>query len=84
MKRMGTVAILACAAVLTFFSLSWLVWTILLVAMLVFVGPRHPAVLDEDTPIDTTRLILAVGALIMFVVCFTPAPIQVMDLIRPK
>jgi membrane-associated protease RseP (regulator of RpoE activity) len=71
-------------ASLVFVSLSWLVWTMLLVAMLVFVGPRHPAVLDEDTPLDSTRLILAVFALIMFLVCFTPAPIQVMDLIRPN
>jgi membrane-associated protease RseP (regulator of RpoE activity) len=79
-----TLAATLIVASLVFVSLSWLVWTILLVAMLVFVGPRHPAVLDEDAPIDTTRLILAVGALIMFVVCFTPAPIQVMDLLRPK
>jgi membrane-associated protease RseP (regulator of RpoE activity) len=71
-------------AALVFVSLSWLVWTILLVAMLVLVGPRHPSVLDEDMPLDSTRLILAAFALIMFVVCFTPAPIQVMDLIRPN
>ena len=27
-----------------------------LVAMLVFVGPRHPPVIDEDAPLDRTRL----------------------------
>jgi membrane-associated protease RseP (regulator of RpoE activity) len=79
-----TLAATLIVASLVFVSLSWLVWTILLVAMLVFVGPRHPAVLDEDVPLDSTRLVLAVFALIMFVVCFTPAPIEVMDLIRPK
>ncbi len=79
-----TLAATLIVASLVFVSLSWLVWTILLVAMLVFVGPRHPAVLDEDVPLDSTRLVLAVCALIMFVVCFTPAPIEVMDLIRPK
>ena len=79
-----TLAATLIVASLVFVSLSWLVWTVLLVAMLVFVGPRHPAVLDEDTPLDKTRLVLAVAALIMFVVCFTPAPIEVMDLIRPK
>jgi membrane-associated protease RseP (regulator of RpoE activity) len=71
-------------ASLVFVSLSWLVWTLLLVAMLVFIGPRHPSVVDEDAPLDRTRVVLAAFALIMFVVCFTPAPIQVMDLIRPK
>jgi membrane-associated protease RseP (regulator of RpoE activity) len=79
-----TLAATLVVASLVFVSLSWLFWTVLLVAMLVFVGPRHPAVLDEDVPLDSTRLVLAVCALIMFVVCFTPAPIQVMDLIRPK
>jgi membrane-associated protease RseP (regulator of RpoE activity) len=71
-------------ASLVYVSLSWLVWTLLLVAMLIFVGPRHPAVIDEDRPLDTPRLVLAAFALIMFVICFTPAPIQVMDLIRPN
>jgi len=79
-----TLAATIIVASLVFVSLSWLFWTLLLVAMLVIVGPRHPAVLDEDTPLDSTRLTLAVCALIMFVVCFTPAPIEVMDLIRPK
>jgi membrane-associated protease RseP (regulator of RpoE activity) len=78
-----TLAATLVVASLVFVSLSWLVWTVLLVAMLFIVGPRHPAVLDEDVPLDTARTWLAVFALIMFVICFTPAPIQVMDLIRP-
>ena len=79
-----TLAATLVVASLVLVSLSWLVWTILLVAMLVFVGPRHPPVIDEDAPLDRTRLVLAAFALIMFVICFTPAPIQVMDLIRPN
>ena len=63
-------------ASLVLVSMSWLVWTVLLVAMLVFVGPRHPPVIDEDAPLDRTRLVLAAFALIMFVICFTPAPIR--------
>jgi membrane-associated protease RseP (regulator of RpoE activity) len=78
-----TLAATLVVASLVFVSLSWLVWTVLLVAMLFIVGPRHPAVLDEDVPLDRARTWLAVFALIMFVICFTPAPIQVMDLIRP-
>jgi membrane-associated protease RseP (regulator of RpoE activity) len=78
-----TLAATLVVASLVFVSLSWLLWTVLLVAMLVIVGPRHPSVLDEDVPLDRARMWLAVFALIMFVICFTPAPIQVTDLIRP-
>jgi len=62
------------------FSSSWIVWTGLMVLMLVFFGPRHPRVFDEEVPLDRTRKILAVLALVIFVLCFTPAPIS--ELIR--
>ncbi|HEX4347346.1 MAG TPA: hypothetical protein VHZ73_07220, partial [Vicinamibacterales bacterium] len=61
--------------VLTFFSWSWLVWTILTIAMLFFFGRHHPRVYDEDEPLDRTRLILAGVAVLMFILCFTPTPI---------
>jgi hypothetical protein len=35
-------------------------------------------------PLDRTRLWLAFVALVVFVLCFTPAPIEPLDLIRPK
>jgi len=44
--------------------------------MLFAFGVRHPPVLDEDVPLDGTRKVLAVFAFVMFVLCFTPAPIQ--------
>ena len=62
-----TLAAIGVAVVLTFFSLSWLVWTVLMVAMLFAVGAEHPPTLDEDVPLDRTRLVLAVVALVMFV-----------------
>ncbi len=69
---------------LTFVSTSWLVWTVLTVVMLVVFGPRHPRTFDEDIPLDRGRIWLAVFALVMFVLCFTPAPIEPMDLVtRP-
>ena len=49
----------AAPSCLTFFSSSWLVWTVLMVAMLFVFGPRHPRVFDEDVPLDRTRLLLA-------------------------
>ena len=48
----------------------------MLVLMLGLVGPRHPPTLDDDTPLGSARLWLAVVALVMLIVCFTPAPIE--------
>jgi membrane-associated protease RseP (regulator of RpoE activity) len=67
---------------LTFVSSSWLVWTVLTVVMLLAFGPRHPRTVDEDVPLDPARRWLAAGALIMFIVCFTPAPIEPFDFVR--
>jgi len=64
-----------------FFSSSWVVWTGLTVVMLFMFGPRHPRVEDEHVPLDRSRLILAGFALVMFVLCFTPAPIQSLDVL---
>jgi membrane-associated protease RseP (regulator of RpoE activity) len=69
---------------LTFFSRSWIVWTALMLVMLFLFGPRHPSTGDEDVPLDPTRIAIAVVALLMFVVCFTPAPLEPYELIRPR
>jgi membrane-associated protease RseP (regulator of RpoE activity) len=76
-----TLASIVVAIGLTFFSMSWLVWTFLLVAMTLAMGPRHPRTMDEDVPLDRTRLWMAVLALIVFVLCFTPNPIEPTDLL---
>jgi membrane-associated protease RseP (regulator of RpoE activity) len=66
---------IAVAIGLTFVSLSWVAWTVLLVIMIAILGPHHPPTYDEHEPIGTGRLILAGVALLMLLVCFTPAPI---------
>jgi membrane-associated protease RseP (regulator of RpoE activity) len=71
-----TLGMLAGAIGLTFISSSWLVWTILLVIMLFVMGPQHPPTLDEHTPLDSTRVGLALVAAVMLIVCFTPVPIE--------
>jgi membrane-associated protease RseP (regulator of RpoE activity) len=75
------VAVACLGALAVFVSSSWIVWTVLTVVMLLAFGPRHPRVFDEDVPLDRGRIWLAVFALLMFVVCFTPAPIELRDLI---
>jgi membrane-associated protease RseP (regulator of RpoE activity) len=69
------------AIALAFVASSWIVWTGLMIVMLITFGPRHPRVYDEHVPLDRRRLLLAVFAVIMFVLCFTPAPIRPMELI---
>lgn len=62
---------------LAFYSTSWILWAALMTLMLVTFGPRHPRTLDHHIPLDRSRLWVALFALFMFVVCFTPAPIEI-------
>jgi membrane-associated protease RseP (regulator of RpoE activity) len=77
-----TLVTVAAIAALSYFAMSWRVWTVLLILMLFAFGRHHPRTFDEDVPLDRPRLWLALGALVMLVVCFTPAPIEPIDLIR--
>jgi membrane-associated protease RseP (regulator of RpoE activity) len=63
-----------------FVARTWILFTLLTIAMLVAFGPRHPRVHDEDAPLDGLRIALAVAALVMFIVCFTPVPITLTNL----
>jgi membrane-associated protease RseP (regulator of RpoE activity) len=62
---------------LTFFSLSWLVWAVLMVVMLVVFGPRHPRTLDDHVPLDPRRRWVALATAVIFLLCFTPSPIRI-------
>lgn len=72
----------AVVALLTIFATSWAFWAVLMLVMLRMVGAAHPPVIDEAVPLDRQRMILALFALVMFILCFTPTPIQPLDLIR--
>jgi membrane-associated protease RseP (regulator of RpoE activity) len=76
-----TLLMVLMAIALTFWSRSWLVWTVLMVTMLMLFGRHHPSTADEHVPLDGTRVMLALFALFMFVVCFTPAPIEPLEII---
>jgi membrane-associated protease RseP (regulator of RpoE activity) len=77
-----TLVMIFCAAVLTYFSISWLVWTVIATGMLLLFGRHHPRTFDEDVPLDPARRWLALFAVIMFILCFTPAPIEPLKLLR--
>jgi membrane-associated protease RseP (regulator of RpoE activity) len=76
-----TMVMVVVAIALSFVSASWVVWTGLMVVMLLVFGPRHPRTFDEDVPLDGARRWMALAALIIFVLCFTPAPISPFDLL---
>ncbi len=77
-----TLVTFAAAVVLAYFHSSWIAWILLLALMIFMVGPRHPRVVDEHVPLDRTRLVLALAAVVMFILCFTPAPLEPTDLLR--
>jgi high-affinity nickel permease len=61
---------------LIFQSFSWVSMAIIMAAMAWFLGLRHPVVVDESEPLDPARKAIAFAALVIFVLCFTPVPIQ--------
>jgi len=70
-----TIVMIGVAIGLAFVSSSWIAWTFLMVAMVFMLGPHHPPTLDDEQPLDAGRHALALFALFMLIVCFTPAPI---------
>jgi membrane-associated protease RseP (regulator of RpoE activity) len=69
------------AVLMTFISPSWTALTLMMLVMLVVLGPRHPRVLFEFEPLGPGRRTLAVVALLMLALCFTPTPIEPYELI---
>lgn len=59
-------------AVLSFFYNGWLIWLILLLAL----GIKHPRFFFENEPLDKKRKLLAVVALIIFILSFIPIPVK--------
>jgi membrane-associated protease RseP (regulator of RpoE activity) len=76
-----TLATVGALVALTFVSISWIAWTVVTIVMLVAFGRHHPRMVDEDVPLDRARLWLAAAAMIMFILCFTPAPIEPLDIV---
>jgi membrane-associated protease RseP (regulator of RpoE activity) len=77
-----TLAMIPLGLVLVSFSVSWTVWLIITVAMLLVFGRHHPRTFDEGVPLDRGRKWLALFAVLMLVLSFTPAPIRPLDLLR--
>ena len=57
-------------------SYTWIVIAAAMVLMLYWIGPRHPRPLDEYEPIGRARVLVAIFAIVMFVLCFMPIPFE--------
>lgn len=68
-------------AMTVFVSVNWLLMSVIMLVMLFSLGPRHPRVIYEYEALGTGRNLIAICALIMFILCFTPVPIQFQDLV---
>jgi membrane-associated protease RseP (regulator of RpoE activity) len=76
--RYVSMATLGVMLLLTAWSLSWISMAIMMAAMAFFLGFGHPHVIDEHEPLDPKRTLVAILALLIFIVCFTPVPIDVL------
>jgi membrane-associated protease RseP (regulator of RpoE activity) len=71
MKYVSRILVAVLALMAPFLAWSWLLWAVLLF----FLGMRHPAIVDP-TPVGRTRTWLAILALVIFILSFTPVPIR--------
>jgi membrane-associated protease RseP (regulator of RpoE activity) len=70
-KSVTIAAIVALLPLGYFFYPPWLGWA----AILFFLGRRHPRI-EDPTPLDPRRVLLALLALAVFAACFTVAPLR--------
>ncbi len=52
---------------------GWLMWAVIML----FLGTRHPRLLDDDARLDRGRQWMAFASLIIFILCFTAAPFSI-------
>ena len=71
-KLLSRLVVLALIPIGIFYSYSWLLWAVILFLL----GMRHPHIVDES-PLSPGRRKLAWLALVMFLLCFTMAPVRV-------
>jgi membrane-associated protease RseP (regulator of RpoE activity) len=65
--------VLGTLIVLTYFWLGWLLWA----GIIFFLGRSYAEPLDEITPLDNRRKALAILALIVFLLTFSPVPLTI-------
>ena len=69
-RLISLIAIAAMAFITIFYNPGWF---LLLILMILF-GFRHPAPMDDQTPLDGKRKLIGAFAFLAFLLSFTPAP----------
>ncbi len=64
--------VIALLVPLAFFWIGWWLW----IGLILLMGRQKAPLLDEITPVNPMRKALAIGALVLFVLVFTPIPLQ--------
>jgi len=71
-----SLATLGATLILTTRAASWWSMAVMMLVMAMLVGLGHPRLIDEDTPLDGRRKLVAAFTGLIFVLSFTPVPIE--------
>ena len=66
-------ALVVIPALMFFFWSPWIVWALIPLLL----GIHHPPTLDDGIPLDPARKGIALAGLLVFILCFIPAPIVI-------
>jgi membrane-associated protease RseP (regulator of RpoE activity) len=81
-SRLVSAGTAVAAAAMISLSVAWIVPALMLLVMWGVIGLRHPPVLSPYDGVDGPRRVLAAVALVAFVLCFTPTPLRIEELVR--
>ena len=73
-KKLAKAAFLALIP-LSFLSLNWLIWGLLILVLMR--TTKHPPIQDIYTPLSAQNQNIGYACLVIFILCFIPAPFQV-------
>ncbi len=67
--------LVAVLVVMGFLWHGWWLWAVITIVM----GPRHPRIWDETHKLDQRRKTIAWICILIFILCFMPAPIEIFE-----
>jgi membrane-associated protease RseP (regulator of RpoE activity) len=79
-RQVSAAAVIGAAALIAL-SWTWVLPAVLMAVMWRLMGLRHPSPMNPYESLPLGRRIFAALALIAFIVCFTPAPLRIAELV---
>jgi len=71
-RKLGYLFLGAFVAMGVVFWVGWLLWA----GLILILGARHPRTWDEESPLGSTRTVLATLAALIFILTFIPDPVR--------